>query len=805
MQINNMKRLSLFFLVLFTGISLTAAQITTPLPGKCEAFRPDALYSPILFSDVATSLMKSDDYGQNSSKRNSKSKEYWIVYSDRTDNTTYTAPGSSTKFSSLDFNEKVRIAKISNGYALVYSEPKEQELYPAISSQSEWRGWIPMSNLLLWNSCPATRKGIYEKAMICANIDKSIENGNLGKLFGNPKNTSSFTQLSINFNYYFVMKKVGSMALLSTQNTMNGKSDQVLYGWVDENSFVAWNQRSCLEPTWEIEDVEYFAKNGIKVNIYQDKALKNRASYIAFSKKNSQNLDPYMYRMDGRDLRYPILDGSTGDLWRCSTFSSIGNGGAINMGGDRVQKAANTINVNLDKLSKINIVIVIDGTKSMEKYFPAVRDAIKEVKAFFQKSDKVKVGVLIYRDKRDGQYVTESFPFTDPQNPKLAEFLEKGGAYGIKSSSSDKSLEEALYYGINKALDTFPYNPDESNMMFVIGDCGNSKDYPEITKEVIERKLIAKKVSLMGFQVRNETTNEAFPMFNNNMCALIKGSMQGQFDELKEGVVVKAQLTKNSYRFTNNATNIQNALYVGSHMYVQKGSLDVKELIKQIEDAVVAVKDNIELKKSILVAAGNGVTANKVEFSGNSVISGPVLEKAWLEKRIGKSLADELTKTNSTVSFKGYTAKTDKSSSRDYYKTVIFISREELNVLMTRLSPLYEVAMNKSNDREPYVKAMKALVRSMLPGISDEEMNKKGMDEVMALVSGLNASTIMTKGRSIAEVASTQAVNAMEYQSIIAKFKRQYMKLQAIQKKPYKFTRTYNEAVYYWIPTEDLP
>ena len=166
---------------------------------------------------------------------------------------------------------------------------------------------------------------------------------------------------------------------------------------------------------------------------------------------------------------------------------------------------------------------------------------------------------------------------------------------------------------------------------------------------------------------------------------------------------------------------------------------------------------------------------------------------------------DILQRNNTTVSFKGYTLKTDKASGRDYYKTVIFISQQELDALMIRLGDLYEVAQRKGNDREPYVKAMKALVRSMLPGLSDAEINEKGYDEVMGLVAGLNVKTMSMKGRTIAEVASTQAVNASEYQTIIAKFKRQYQKLQAIKRSHYAFSQEFNGAKYYWIPTEDLP
>ena len=787
------------------SVPAASVEITTPLPGKCTAYRPESLYSSILFTDVAQSLAKSKDFGQTSTN---KAKEYWIVYSDRANNPTYVAPGSSVVFSHLAFNEKVRIAKIDKGYALVYNEPKEQAIYPAISHESEWKGWVPMSKLLLWNTCPANRKGIYEKAMLCANIDENLDNGNLGKLFKDPANTNTFESLSINFNYYFVMKREDRMVLLATQNTMNGDSYKVLYGWVDENSYVAWNQRSCLEPTWEIEDVEYFAKQGTKVNIYEDERMKSKASYITFTKKSGNDYDPYMYRMSGSSLRYPILDRSTATLWNCSTFSSTGSKGAINAGTTEKKKEDSIFKKNLDELSKIRIAVVIDGTKSMERYFPAVRDAVKEFNSYFQKTDDVQVGALIYRDIKDGEYVTEIFPMTNPSNPALSDFLDHGGKYGIKSSPKDKSLEEALYYGIDKALDSFGFKPEQSNIMLVIGDCGNSSDFPEITKERIEKKLIDKSVTLMGFQVRNDSGAPAYTVFNNNICDLIIESLQGKFNELASGVVVKAKLQKNAYEFTNNATSIENSLYVGSHKYVQSGMMEINELVKQLNEAVVTVKTAINNQRTILVDAVNGVsdgTAAENSFSNNSEVSGPKLDAAWLAKRIGKETAESLKKSNTTVSFRGYTLKKDKASDRDYYKSVIFISQQELNTLMIRLAPLYEVAQRKGNDREPYVKAMKALVQSMLPGITDAEMNAMGYDEVMGLVAGLNASTMALKGRSIAEIASVQAVNAAEYQTIIAKFKRQYMKLQAIQKRPYKFVREFNGAKYYWIPTEDLP
>lgn len=802
-----MKRFTTLLFITFSifPLNINAANISTPLPGKCIAFKPEALYSSILYTDVAKNIANSKDYGQRSTSR---SKEFWVVYSDRSNNTTYTAPGSTTPYKKLDFNEKVKIAQIDKGYALVYSEPKEQGVFPNISSMAEWKGWIPMSHLLLWDTCTANRAGIYEKAMLCANIDEDLSDNQLGKLFKNPERSNEFEKLSISFRYYFVMKREGKKALLATQNTMNGDSYKVLYGWVHENSFVDWNQRSCLEPTWDIEDVEYFAKNGTKVNIYEDKACKKKASYITFAKKNSDDFDPDMYRMDGSTLRYPILDDSKGSMWNCTTFSSTGKSGAINAGTTEKKSGLNIFKKNLDELSNIKIAIVIDGTKSMERFYPAVASAVREFTNFFQKTDDVKVGVVIYRDKQDGEYATEVFPMTDPANPSLAAFLNSGGKYGIKSSPKDKSLEEALYFGIDKALDSFNFKPEESNMLFVIGDCGNSSDYPAITKETLTRKLIDKNVTLMGFQVRNDSSNQAFTIFNNNVTTLIKESLQGKFDKLcQDGgkkVIVKAQLKKNAYEFTNNAASLENSLYVGTHKYVQSGIMDLDELINQLNGSVTTVKTTIEHAKDVLVTGENGISGIN-SFSGNTEISGPELDMEWLAQRVGKDVVKELQNSNTTVSFKGYTQKKDKASDREYYKSVIFISQQELNTLMQRLSPLYEVSQRKGDDRTPYATAMKALIQSMIPGITDEEMNAMGVDEIMSIISGLNAHTRTTRGHTLPEIMSRQAVNPTEYQTIIGKFARQYRKLQAIQKRPYPFAPEFNGAKYYWIPTEDLP
>jgi hypothetical protein len=804
-----MKKIIISFVSILVCV-VCFGQTLSEVPKKCVAFKPDVLYTSLLKSSDANNLAKSSDFGQTTSSR--KNKERWVVYSDRDNNITYTAPKSSTKYSALRFNEQVCIALIRNGWALVYTEPKMGEIYPKISKDATFRGWVPMSKLLLWDSCPVNDKNIYNKAMICANIDQNVKNGNLGKLFKNPTNTSNYTALSTNFVYYFEMKREDKMVLLAKENSLNGTSSQVLFGWVDENSFVAWNQRTCLEPTWEIEDVEYFIENNVTVPIYADANRSSKAASVGYEKKIAENYDPYLYRMDGNILRYPILDKNTSTLWNCSTFSSPGtSGGTINQG-TTTAKGTNIITQVTDEMKNIKIAIVIDGTRSMERYYAPVKEAIKQVTDYFDKAQqvKVKVGVVIYRDYADGDFATEIFPMTDPKNPQLAKWLDSGGKGGVKSSPKDKTFEEAMFLGINTAIDKFNFNPKESNFMFVIGDCGNDPNDTRVTRETIINKLVAKNINLVGFQVRNYSESPAFGFFNAQLQYIMKESLTKRYaayPSMKNKRIVP-QKVNDGYNFEPDNTSGSTFFYA-SHRYVQKGDMPADKLQDLMTNAFTYVQSTVAQSATIIINAGDVVQKHEEEVKNNfgkgeSGGTATTMEYDFLVQRLGKEYVESLKKLNTTVSFRGFTPKADDSD-RDYYKTVIFISQEEFNTLMIRLKDLYTVAQAKSNDRAPYVTAMKALIQGMIPGITDEEMQKMDINEVMKLISGVNVQTTTMKKRTLAEVASTAAVKPAEYLSILNDFKIKYQRLQSIKSNPYKYVRKFNGATYYWIPTEDLP
>jgi hypothetical protein len=226
-----MKRVVFLFALAMLGF-VASSHAQTDLPGSCSAFYPEVLAKKAVIGVTDANAISKGNYGQTPKPASPK---HWVVYSDREDNVTYTKPDGSVKYTTLSLNEQVRIAKIQNGYALVYTEPMAGIDYPKISHEAVSKGWVPMSKLLLWHSCPADSFGIYQKALICANLDQASSDM-LGRLYLNPENKSNYKQLSSDMKFYYVMKTVGKLSLLAHTHTLDGQSNLMLYGWVDQQS-----------------------------------------------------------------------------------------------------------------------------------------------------------------------------------------------------------------------------------------------------------------------------------------------------------------------------------------------------------------------------------------------------------------------------------------------------------------------------------------------------------------------------------------------------------------------------------------
>lgn len=792
----------------------TAAEVA--LPPKIEVYQPAAVFKPVVFEDELDEMVKSGTWGQ---KTTPSEKKHWVVYSDRDKNTTYSTPSTTSPMGELDFNEKVIIAQIKDGFALVYTDEKFPK-WPAYSERAKAKGWVPMENLLLWESCPADNKGIYRKALLAVDFKalqqmKDLKDSNtLGGSYTNPESKTGRKKIKTDMTFYYVMKtdKKTGMKLIASQSRMDGNTSQVLYGWISPESYVPWNQRSCLEANWQPNVVAIFNTPAGKTYPINDAptldgGIITSYYYGVVNPDETKPTSTTRYRWNAYSPRYPILDQQT-PMPNVYSITFMGPPGKpiINAPDDQTAKNMQKLIDEIERLKHINIIFVIDGTRSMKPYFAATKEAIKRGIQFFD-PDKftLRVGAVIYRDYTDGEYLTEKVPLSKPNSPQLLSFLDSAGKYGANSSPADRTIAEALYKGLEVATDpaAMGFKKNESNIIVVIGDCGNDpNDTRCLTSNQIVDRLVANNIQLISFQVESNT-GLAYELFNEQMRNIVKENLTRQYQALNPNVRIRFTPLPNGYDFKSNASN---EFFIGAirRPAEEIEIVDPAMLVPLIEDNIGQFALSIQKQIDVMVNFATDVDfVLDIEADGNSQALN--INKDYLANRLPKGVYDAFIASGATAAIPGYVPKKDIKG-LDYWKPVAFMSSQELSTLLNRLSNLNDKA-TPDGDRKPYIDAVKALIRVMVPDITEKDMDKMGIDEVMRLASGLNEASDAVKGRSLKEIQDPRVVPTDEYITLISTFKTKYKRLRDIAtSKDYKYAYTSaNGQKFYWIPVDDLP
>lgn len=782
-------------------------------PNKCEVFKPVALLnvkSSLLEATVADKLAKSSTYGQDVIPQGNK--KHWNVYSDRSENKTYQEPRkNSPVYERLEMGEELRIAKIQDGFALVYHEPKKSVIYPIISEDAVVRGWIPMENLLLWSTCPVNEKGIYNKALITVNMDNINAKNKvvMGNKYKNPDKTGPTEKVETGMTFYFIMKQQNDMVLLAYECDIAETEGQLLYGWVDKSTYVPWNQRSCIEPNWNTDAVARLESQ--YVSLYTKD--KNSIESLSANEQNLHRITRYRfggegfpkehgvdkYRMPANILRYPILanEKTPDSQYRCTTFGILGK--TLNQHLIDLAEAEKEQENKLNDMSKLNLILVIDGTRSMGKYFSAVKDAIKEGCNYLMSDSeknqyKAKVGLVIYRDYADGeQGLIEYLPMSEVNDIRLNEYLDNVGKYGAKSASADRTNEEALYKGLEVALDNqkMGYGKTESNLMLVIGDCGNAQNDTQcLSQEEIIDKLVDNRVNLMAFQVRRNN-NPAWLLFNRQMRDIIKSTVQGQYTKLGLNINVDWKEVDDGYEL--NSTNSKREFFVASRRYDEPGvDMEVSKLTLLMVSSIRKFGGAIADQRAAIY---DFVRSN--ESDDNAAI-----DKAFAISTLGEEVYNRLMQQRAFVAVMGYTDK-NAPGGDNYWNPVIYISKDEFRQMMVRLAPVNAKA--NAGNRKEYVSALQALVRSMVPDITPEEMAQMDTGEIMRMITGLNVKSAALSGYRLVDIQDPTVVREAEFRRLVQDFKAKFKGLQTIFDGDYDYVYKSGNSSYYWIPVEQLP
>jgi len=754
-----MKRyLSIILLTagLVLSVQSVSAQKLKNVPKRNDAYRPEMVTKPS-FSIAMSQTFASKKYGQGSESGN-YAKDYWDVYSDRDNNQTYAAPKAKDPYATLSFREKVRIAAIRGNFALVYAIPDGPIRYPALPANIQWKGWVPMENLILWDHALCQDDGHEIKYLLSNTLQLSKSSDNIGKLFSHPTEPRNFVTLpSSSKSIFYLLKQENRMLLLALERQI-GDNPETIYGWVDLGSILCWPSRLCLEPTWEVQDVESFAEAGVSSEFFPDMGLDPSAKLgsIPFQKLEMPSYREEFYRTMGNQWRFPLLDNRNANFGVC----------AVPVNSPYFDRNKNSDSIDEDELgadlNQINIVFVLDGSRAYEQYYPLITDNFKQLRSALV-DYTTRVGIQFYRDIRNEDFSTEYTNMVDTRNRDLESFLTSGGTYGYRENFSDP----ALLKGISDALDKADFQPSETNVLIVVGGKGDASDSGAPLPKRLADRLDATNVSLYAIQLQNNPSSSMYELFNYQMEDMLYSKLNARVRKTGTDLDAVIQTDKQADGMVGHVTyalNDASSTYPENLLYPVEGMLDESVFVEHLNGIYSDIARDIKRKKQELSSGDAGLSQ--------------------IFARVVATSADR--------------------ANRQLFKKVAAFDEDELNAMMTAFAPFYEMAQTSSVVPSVlYAELLKLLDR--IPENVEIKPDDRGCYEVLRLFEGIPVDNTFYKGWKLKEIREGKVFTHEVSKMFLDQFAFKYRKLLEIVRNPYPNTTRINGKMYYWIPVDYLP
>ncbi|WP_158825826.1 type VI secretion system protein TssR domain-containing protein [Mucilaginibacter lacusdianchii] len=403
----------------------------------------------------------------------------WIVFSDRDENFTYTAPGGSLVMKKIKFMEPFYVSKESNGYLkLIKYQPgmvQGRKLTNKKAAQSY--GWISKNKVLLWQSAYVSKLSGYPQKAVTIVSDKGAllhpevyyDKTDSLYVFNSPDLSQKKSKVALNQLLYVYKKSAdGKTALVGSDNQlMPDSAANSVYGWIPADAVHSWGDRLYIST----------AKLGYNAD---DSA----AAVINSSLKSSSPVA-------GQFAFDPLIDADQQLLRSLPVVSypSTAQNGTMQVGlaADVYDKSNNTI-LNIKgghitykdylalrkNMRNINVVFVVDGGSAMRNYFSGLTSTIQSFEKVFNAQNKgslINYGAVVYRNASNcttGGIEQQAFS-TDYR--QVVRFLDKQATVTAGCTAATNS--QPVFEGIGASLNMFANRRNQSNLIVLIGSTGN--------------------------------------------------------------------------------------------------------------------------------------------------------------------------------------------------------------------------------------------------------------------------------------------------------------------------------------------
>ncbi len=798
--------------------------------------KPRKFERPIGFND----LEKTKEFIEGRDKR---TKNMWIVISDRDNNTVYDKPNGKALDFKINFkdyfyvigdNKKgwIHIAKI---------EPKPHEL--KIRKRKVWDyGWVEKSKMLLWtDGLISPNSGIHQKAFLL-NRAEDIKNlmklnKNIAAIYTGPTGDNRIAEKNI-YEFYFIMKKEERRYLIAKESKISTSTiDDGLVGWVDATRLEEWNTRVALEPNFAEEAFEERKSNkdfqlvgydeGENASFHSDKGIPH-TNHIFWDndpvKLPPQNLDKETKRrFKGTVVRFPLFKRS-GDIVRTGVIGNIN----IKSFEDKIetiseieysaiQKRIEEMKINNDNC---DILFFVDATKDMEFTKISIANVIKRLMEKYGNLN-FRFGIALYRDVYDKPDMLKLLPLTsdiDKLNANINSLL-----FG---SSNDFDDYTCIHDNLKQAILRAGFIKEHTNIIIALG---GGADYRASTS----RRLEAKKNNEKTFIKTGELV-KLLSDFNINLSfvqVINKGS-EPYRRFLDQGKYITLETAKNQFALYRNIGNYVPDLSVKNPSYNRE--LSNQSTIKleggTTQSFVSWSQENNRLKSGELYERIFGIIRDILDYRNelintmtNTFVEGRSFDtsagsfSAPIGKFLNEIMKDDLNKDMVKKILKEkYKLYTEiflplkiKGAEHPTTSYVLFMPHRELVEYLEQLEKLaVAYDMDVSEQRKELYSTLVQLINQYSGfDLSKRELKKVSLNDLRAKMEGLYREGLQESklfNFNISDILNDRKMKDDEVflfvESIVNKIK-ELKKIESMKGK-YEFSYTSHDNVYYWIPMD---
>ena len=723
---------------------------------------------------------------------NSRSQRYWIVYSDRDDNSFYSNHHSNSK------NNKN--ASFMQGFYVKNTNGSWLHLVDVIDEVDY--GWMHSKNLLLSLYSLKTegdiQKGtvsIPRKAVILTSIDEARNIGGVLKTqkryYSNPSRAKKYEEgFPKSFQPLFVFKETGTSVLLGGSDVLDGSAEtnkSKIYGWINVADKTDWDTRVALENAQSLEaDQEYSSSqlngyitlNEIKTCV-EDNLCDSKKSIAQFSVGPTRN----------NVMRRPVISNIDENIKKVISVAKD----------NKDNKVYESLLTEARKLqSNVNIVFVLDATSSMRPYYKSIANSLEKVIDNNQKIIKsnLKLGVVVYRDYADGKSAYDVQPLTTDFK-KVKKVINS-----TICKSLDSDLPEAQYNGLINGINEIGFNANESNIIVLIGDCGNHlEDKNGYTINNIIDLYQKYKTNLISFQVKSGADN-SFYTFNEDVMDVIFEVANKKIEAAGSELKIKLESKNNNSiklkMIKGDKPDYENmfGLLVYSGSKPSSPKLLESSIENTLKEYMLSISNNINILEEYVRTGGP---------TGSEPPEGLIIYMMDILKCSRDEAKDHLRKTEFTV--QAYVAIDYFGNGVDAQVPVVLLTEGEKNNLVKSLRKLTEGVFASTELKKVFQDNIIYICKSIIgQNTSTETIENLSLNQIWNIILGVDFGNKKMKKMKLNELTD---MNKKEFKRFYKDFEmvaKEFCDESYVHTNPMINRRFDIGGSYlYWVPLEDLP